>query len=234
MSCDSSSHLWLPDSSTSNHWIMALQKRHGLFPMCYLNPLCQSSLFKSSFGLIRPCTAHTPASCKTLANSFYRSDATSAVKWTMSAKAQAKARSLDLWPRSQRSSLPSALSQAVCWVTAFRNPLRKPGNLAPTFLEDRTVQIYSINIPLTPHYIFIGGTRHRHEEGRDALIMAVVLITPRSPLAIKLSGDSVWECEWLSQQKKYDLFSFQLSFLVWAEQLPQIVGTFQNASYEDD
>lgn len=80
MSSDSSPHLWLPDSSTSNNWIMALQERHWLFPSCYLNPLCQCTLSKSNFGLIRPCSAHTPASCKTLANSSYRSNATSAVK----------------------------------------------------------------------------------------------------------------------------------------------------------
>lgn len=50
----------------------------------------------------------------------------------------------------------------MCWVTGFRNPLRKPGNLAPAFLKNRTVQIYSVNIPPSPHYIFIGGT------GQDA------------------------------------------------------------------
>lgn len=33
------------------------------------------------------------------------------------------------------------------------------GNLAPTLLEDRTVQIYSVNIPPAPYNIFIGGTR---------------------------------------------------------------------------
>lgn len=61
------------------------------------------------------------------------------------------------------------------------------------FFEDRTVQIYSINIPLTPHYTFIGGTRHRNGKGRDAVVMAVVLIMLPPPLAIKLKGDCVWE-----------------------------------------
>lgn len=125
----------------------------------------------------------------------------------MNAEAQAKAHSLNLWPRSQWSSLPSALSQAVCWVTAFRNPLRKPGNLAQTFLEDRTIQIYSIYMPATPHYIFIGGGRqYPGTETEESVLMAAVLIMLQSSLAIKLKGDHVWEWKWLSQQKKRSLF----------------------------
>lgn len=191
---------------------------------------CQHTLLKSNFGLITHCKRpthqhlakllHTASTGLTLHERW---------KWTMSAKARAKAHSLDLWPRSQRSSLPSALSQAVCWVTAFRNPPRKPGNLAPTFLEDRTVQIYSINIPLTPHYIFTGGTRHMLEEGTDAVIMAVVLIVLWSSLANKLKGDGMWGVE-VTQQKIWSLFILQaekLSFLVWAQQLPQTEGTFE-------
>lgn len=119
-------------------------------------------------------------------------------------KVRANARSHHPGPRSERSSLPSALSQPVCWVTAFRNPLRKPGNLAQTFLQDRTVQVYIINIPPTPHY-FHWRDKKRGGEG-DAVVMAVVLITPHSSLAIKLKGDSVWEWKWLSQQKRSSPF----------------------------
>lgn len=57
-----------------NHWIRVLRERHAHFPRCHLTAFCQCTSFKSNFGLIRHCTAHTPASCKTLANSFSSSD----------------------------------------------------------------------------------------------------------------------------------------------------------------
>lgn len=173
------------------------------------------TLLKSNFGLITHGAAHTRSQqhlAKLLQTLCTALKLHGRWKWTMSAKARAKAHSLNLWPRSERSSLPSALSQAVCWVTAFHNPLRKPGNLAPTFLEDRTVQIYSINIPLTPHYIFIGGTRQGGGEGGDAVIIAVVLLKQRSSLAIKLKGDSMWEWRRLSENMMYFHFSFRFSF----------------------
>lgn len=59
---------------------MALRERHARFPRCYLTTFCQCTLFKSNFRLIRRCTAHTSTSCKTLANSFYSSDSTRALK----------------------------------------------------------------------------------------------------------------------------------------------------------
>lgn len=112
----------------------------------------------------------------------------------MSARARAKACSLNLWPRSQRSSLPSALkSGRVLSYSPFRNPPRKPGNLAPTFLEDGTVQIYSINIPPTAHYIFIGGTR----QARGGKKLCNNVCCSRSYCGhlwpLNSGGDSVWE-----------------------------------------
>lgn len=84
-------------------------------------------------------------------------------EWTITAGAQAKARSPNLCPRSQRSSLPSALSQAMCWVTAFRNPLRKPGNLAPSVL--RTGQSkYTISTFLQPLIMF---SLEQRDTGRE-------------------------------------------------------------------
>lgn len=53
--------------------------------------------------------------------------------------------------------------------------------------------------------------RDKAEKGREAVMMAVVVIMPRSFLAIKLRGDSVWEWKWLSQQKIFH-FSFHFSF----------------------
>lgn len=132
----------------------------------------------------------------------------------LSAEAQTKAHSLNLWPRSQRSSLPSALSQAVCWVTAFRNPLRKPGNLAQTFLEDRTIQIYSNNMPETPHYIFIGGARQDTGTRREETLYyngwsRCVYLWPLNSKSYCVGVEVIY------QNRKGDVFLFQLSLLVW-------------------
>lgn len=67
---------------------------------------------------------------------------------------------LAAWPRSRRSSLPSALTQVVCRVTVFHNPQRKPGNLATASFWDRTgqskyTQQHSSNPSLCFHCRFV-------------------------------------------------------------------------------
>lgn len=122
----------------------------------------------------------------------------------------------------------------------FRNPPRKPGNLAPTFLEDGTVQIYSINIPPTAHYIFIGGTR----QARGGKKLCNNVCCSRSYCGhlwpLNSGGDSVCVgVEVIITTESRISFSFQLSFLFWqfplAKQLPQIEGSFRKkSSCEDD
>lgn len=146
---------------------MALQERHACFPRCYLTTFCQRTLLKSNFGLIRHCTAHTPASCKTLANSFYSFTATRALEMNNERKGSGQGM------LSQSLAKVSAIIITVCTQSGcvlsysfFAILWGNQGNLAQTFLEDGTVQIYSINIPPIPHYIFIGGTRQAREGKR--------------------------------------------------------------------
>lgn len=63
-------------------------------------------------------------------------------KWTMSTEARAKAHFLKLWPRSERSSLPSAFSQASCWLTVFHNPLWKPEEVGTDFFSRKEQSKY--------------------------------------------------------------------------------------------
>lgn len=56
-----------------------------------------------------------------------------------------------------------------------------------TFLEDRTVQIYSINIPLTPHYIFIGATSRCDNGCCSAVLEVEVIITTENLISFHFS-----------------------------------------------
>lgn len=153
---------------------LALRERRAHFPKCYLTTFRQRTLLKSNFGQIRHCKARTPASCKTLANSFY-SYATGALKMNNERKRSGQGtlcRSL----AKVSAIIITVCTQSGCVLSySLSQSSEETRVFGTTFLEDRTVQIYSINIPLSPHYIFIKGTRHRHNEGRDAAIMAVLL-----------------------------------------------------------
>lgn len=96
-------------------------------------------------------------------------------------------------------------TQSVCVLSySLSQSSEETREFGQTFLQDRTVQVYIISIPSAPHY-FHWRDKKRGGEG-DAIVMAVVLITPHSSLAIKLKGDSVWEWKWLSQQKRSSPF----------------------------
>lgn len=188
--------LTLPDCSTLNHWIVALRERHAHVPRCFLTTICQHILLKSNFRLIRHCMGHTPASCKTLANSFYSST------WKkMSNESEVSGQgTLSQSPAKVSAIIITVCTQSGCVLSyslsQSSEETREFGTDFPRGQDSPNIQYqHSSNPSLCFHWR--DETRHRNRG--DAPVMALITL-------VSSLGDHVWEWKWLSQQKIGSLF----------------------------
>lgn len=164
-----------------------------------------------------PHSPHTPASCKTPANLLQLPNTTQAPRMNNEWKQdQAKARSLNLWPRSERSSLPSALRQAVCAELQPFTILEGNQGIWQRLCSRTGQTKYTKSSFIQPFVMFSlegqGGKRHPNNSccflSRWGHIWSYVLSTMTKKASVRL-----WLWQWAEYAKVFCVHSRKFIFL---------------------
>lgn len=176
----------LHDCSALNLWIMALQERRAISKMpC--DHFYQSKSLKSNFGWLKCCMAHTPASCKTLANCF--NSFSSALKVSNGCGGQGTL--------SHSPAKVSAIIITVCTqsggvlsyrLSQFSEETREFGTNFPWGQDSPNIQYQHSSNP-SLYFHCRDKTRQRHGKRGDTIITPLIRLV--SSLTIKHEDDCV-------------------------------------------